>query len=273
MRSTCLFIVASLAVCNLALSRGQSLPAEDETDRRTIDDIILQRAESLLLRSILKKIQEEDHSNEGFSSQPEWVSKRQHPGKRNSDDMEKRQHPGRREEDDDEDYGDVQKRQHPGKREEDTHSFMEFQKRQHPGKRSSTAAGHLPENPIMLLGELSKRQHPGKRYLVLYSKRQHPGKRSPEDEDSEGDWDADEDEEDEDLQELEKRQHPGKRLMDTLSPDLGTNSLCDALDRNSCSKTNLLLDFLHNISKSHAEEKRQHPGKRFAPEEGLMEGE
>lgn len=217
-------------------------------------------------------------SAEGFSSQPEWVSKRQHPGKRYSYDMEKRQHPGRREEDDEEDLVDVQKRQHPGKREEDTHSLMELQKRQHPGKRSSsssssTAVGHLPEHPIMLLGELSKRQHPGKRYLVLYSKRQHPGKRSPEDEDGDGGWDADEDEEDEDLQELEKRQHPGKRLMDTPSPDLDTNSLCDALDRHSCSKTNLLLDFLRNISKSHAEEKRQHPGKRFAPEDGLMEGE
>lgn len=63
MRSTCLLILASLAVCNLSVSRGQSLPAEDETDRRTIDDIILQRAENLLLRSILKKMQDEDRSN------------------------------------------------------------------------------------------------------------------------------------------------------------------------------------------------------------------
>lgn len=198
------------------------------------------------------------------------MSKRQHPGKRYGDDLEKRQHPGRREEDEDEDYGDVQKRQHPGKREEEMHSFVDLQRRQHPGKRST--AGHLSENPIVLLSELSKRQHPGKRYLVLYTKRQHPGKRNAADEDGEGDWDADEDE-DEDLQELEKRQHPGKRFMDTPSPDLGTNSLCDVLDRNSCSKTNLLLGFLNNISKSHAEEKRQHPGKRFAPGEDLMEGE
>ncbi|XP_071368523.1 pro-thyrotropin-releasing hormone [Centroberyx affinis] len=261
MKSTCLIILASLTVCNLAVSGGQ-----DETgDRRTIDDIILQRAESLLLRSILKKIKDDDGRNEGFSSQPEWVTKRQHPGKRYSEDLEKRQHPGRREEDEDEDYVDVEKRQHPGKREDEMDSFMELQKRQHPGKRSMM--GPISENPIMLLGELSKRQHPGKRYLVLHSKRQHPGKRHPESEDEGEDADGDGD-----LQELEKRQHPGKRFWDNSSPDLGTNSPCDVLDPTSCSNTSLLLDFLDNI-KSHAEEKRQHPGKRSAPEEDLVEEE
>ncbi|XP_023128920.2 pro-thyrotropin-releasing hormone [Amphiprion ocellaris] len=270
MKSTCLLILASLTVCNLAVSGGQGIPAEDETDRRTIDDIILQRAENLLLRSILKKLQEEDGRNEGFHSLPEWVTKRQHPGKRYSEDLEKRQHPGRREEDEDEQYLDVQKRQHPGKREDEMHSFMELQKRQHPGKRS--AAVHDSDNPVVLLSELSKRQHPGKRYLVLHSKRQHPGKRHPEDEDDDGDWDADEDGE-EDLSELEKRQHPGKRFWDNSSPDLGTNSPCDVLDAASCSKTSLLLDFLDNINKNHSEEKRQHPGKRFATEEDLEEGE
>lgn len=60
MKSTCVLILASLVVCNLAVCGGQGLPDEDETDRMTIDDIILQRAESLLLRSILKKLQNED---------------------------------------------------------------------------------------------------------------------------------------------------------------------------------------------------------------------
>ncbi|XP_049437486.1 pro-thyrotropin-releasing hormone [Epinephelus fuscoguttatus] len=269
MKSTCLLILASLVVCNLTLSGGQGIPADDETDGRTIDDIILQRAESLLLRSILKKMQEEDDRNEGSSSQTEWVTKRQHPGKRYSEGLEKRQHPGRREDDEDGQYLDVEKRQHPGKREDEMHSFMELQKRQHPGKR--TTMGHISENPVMLLSELSKRQHPGKRYLVLHSKRQHPGKRHLEDEDFDEDWDADADADD-DLAELEKRQHPGKRFLDNPSPDLGTNSPCDVLDPTSCSKS-LLLDFLDNINKSHAEEKRQHPGKRFAPEEDLVEGE
>lgn len=162
----------------------------------------------------------------------------------------------------------MQRRQHPGKREDVMQPFVGLQKRQHPGKRSMT--GQISDDPIVLLSELSKRQHPGKRYLVLYSKRQHPGKRHPEDEDSDGDWDAGEEE---DLPEMEKRQHPGKRFWDNQSPELGTNSPCDVLDSESCSKTSLLLDFLDNINKSHAEEKRQHPGKRFAPEEDLVEGE
>lgn len=204
------------------------------------------------------------------SSQPEWVTKRQHPGKRYGEDLEKRQHPGRRDEDEDEQYLDVQKRQHPGKREDEMQSFVDLRKRQHPGKRSTT--GHMSENPVLLLSELSKRQHPGKRYLVLHTKRQHPGKRRSEDEDDDGNWNADMEGE-EDLPELEKRQHPGKRFWDNSNPDLGTNSPCDALDSVSCSKTSLLLDFLDNLNKSHAEEKRQHPGKRFAPEEDLVEGE
>lgn len=182
--------------------------------------------------------------------------------------MEKRQHPGRREEDEDEDYVDVEKRQHPGKREDEMDSFLELQKRQHPGKRSMM--GQTSENPIVLLGELSKRQHPGKRYLLIQSKRQHPGKRHPgaEDGGAYGDPDADGD-----LRELEKRQHPGKRFWDNSNPDLGTNSPCDVLDPTSCSKSSLLLDFLDNMTKSHAEEKRQHPGKRSAPEEDLVEAE
>ncbi|XP_061590802.1 pro-thyrotropin-releasing hormone [Cololabis saira] len=273
MKSACLIILASLAICNLRVSEGQSISAEEETDRSaTIDDIILKRAESLLLRSILQKLRNEDEINDGFFSQPEWVTKRQHPGKRYiSEDFEKRQHPGKREGDEDEQYLDVQKRQHPGKRADGAHSFMAYQKRQHPGKRSTT--GLVSDDPVVMLSELSKRQHPGKRYLVLHSKRQHPGKRRPGDE--EGDWDAEEEEEEEeeeeDLPEMEKRQHPGKRFWDNQSPELGTNSPCDVLETESCSKTSLLLDFLDNINKSHAEEKRQHPGKRFAPEEDLVE--
>lgn len=45
------------------VSGGQSMSAEDETDQKTIDDIILERAETLLLRSILKKLQDEDGRN------------------------------------------------------------------------------------------------------------------------------------------------------------------------------------------------------------------
>ncbi|XP_029011329.1 pro-thyrotropin-releasing hormone [Betta splendens] len=253
MKAACLLTLASLVLCNLALCGGQGVPAEDELDHRTIDDIILQRAESLLLRSILKKMQDEDERNEGISPQSERVTKRQHPGKRYSDDLEKRQHPGRREDDDDEPFLDLQRRQHPGKREEEMHSFTEIQKRQHPGRRA--APGLVPEPPAVLLGELSKRQHPGKR---LYGAEERGD-----------DWDA---EADEDLPEV-KRQHPGKRLWDNSSPDLDADSPCDVLEPTSCSKSSLLLDFLDNINKSPAEEKRQHPGRRSAPEEASVEEE
>lgn len=62
MKSTCLFILASLVVCNLTVCGAQGIPDEDDTDRMTIDDIFLQRAESLLLRSILRKMQNEERS-------------------------------------------------------------------------------------------------------------------------------------------------------------------------------------------------------------------
>lgn len=205
-------------------------------------------------------------SPEAISPQFEWVTKRQHPGKRYSEDLEKRQHPGRREDDDDEQVFDVQRRQHPGKREDQTHSFVELQKRQHPGKRA--ASGLTPDQPVLLLGDVSKRQHPGKRYVVLHSKRQHPGKRRYEEEEGDEDWNP---EGDEDLPEFQKRQHPGKRFWDNSSPDLDTDSPCDVLEPTSCGQRSLLLDFLDNINKSHAEEKRQHPGRRLAPEEDLVQ--
>ena len=56
MKSAYLLVFASLAICNLPHCKGQSV-TEDDPDHRTIDDMILEKAESLLLRSILKKIQ------------------------------------------------------------------------------------------------------------------------------------------------------------------------------------------------------------------------
>lgn len=159
------------------------------------------------------------------------------------EDLEKRQHPGRREEEEDDDIDD------------DDDAYYEVQKRQHPGKRDTEAHWFT---------EMQKRQHPGKRLVLVHSKRQHPGKR--QDLGGEGGDDVGDDDGG-DLAELEKRQHPGKRFWDNSNPDLGANSPCDALDPTSCSKASLLLDFLDNIGKSHAEEKRQHPGKRFAPQE------
>lgn len=63
MKSTCLIILVSLAVCNLTVARGQSIPDQEKTGDRQIDDIILQRAEGILLRSILKMTEDEDGVN------------------------------------------------------------------------------------------------------------------------------------------------------------------------------------------------------------------
>lgn len=63
MKSTCLIILVSLAVYNLTVARGQSIPDQEKTGDRQIDDIILQRAEGILLRSILKMTEDEDGVN------------------------------------------------------------------------------------------------------------------------------------------------------------------------------------------------------------------
>ncbi|MGH0153354.1 UNVERIFIED_CONTAM: hypothetical protein FKN15_028088 [Acipenser sinensis] len=274
MRSACLILLASLTVCNLTVNLGQRVSDEGETEERVPLDEILQRAENLIIRSILKKMEVEDTVNGQVSPQQEWLSKRQHPGKRFQDDLEKRQHPGKRDEDEDtlyldvqkrqhpgkreeeEDYIDVLKRQHPGKREDEAESYTEVQKRQHPGRRSLwDQYADIPSTQVAYLSELSKRQHPGKRYALL-NKRQHPGRRSLDEELDLGE-----------LQDLEKRQHPGKRYLDSDS-EYSNLPPCDIQDPATCSKASLLLELLDNVNKSRAEEKRQHPGRRLALEGG-----
>uniref|UniRef100_A0A3Q2YUC2 Pro-thyrotropin-releasing hormone n=1 Tax=Hippocampus comes TaxID=109280 RepID=A0A3Q2YUC2_HIPCM len=241
MKSTRLLFLASVLVCNLMTARGgaQSISSEEEPDPRTTEDLLLRRAESLLLRSILRKIPISLPPG-GLSAQAAWVAKRQHPGKRRTEDGA---------EEADEEYSDVERRQHPGKR----------------------AATGRPLATVVQ-GELSKRQHPGKRYAVVTrSRRQHPGKRQPdrgeeEEEEEEGE-EEEEEEEHHRLPELHRRQHPGKRFWDR--PGSATTSPCEDLwDPARCAKTDLLLHFLDDISDvKRGEEKRQHPGKRFAPEE------
>ncbi|KAJ8394760.1 hypothetical protein AAFF_G00041150 [Aldrovandia affinis] len=262
MKPVCLVLLASLTVCNLTMNLGQSIPDEESVENRAALNEMLHRADTLLLRSILRKIGEDGSANELVSSQQDWVSKRQHPGKRFQEEIEKRQHPGKRGEDEVEDYSDLQKRQHPGKREDEMDNYVELERRQHPGKRSPLE--QLPDSSgshAAYLVELSKRQHPGKRYL-MYSKRQHPGRRELGEEMDSGE-----------LPDLEKRQHPGKRYADSTSPDSAPTGPCGVKDPASCSKASLLLELLDNATKSRAEEKRQHPGKRFAFDEDLTEQE
>uniref|UniRef100_A0A8C8SCY9 Thyrotropin releasing hormone n=1 Tax=Pelusios castaneus TaxID=367368 RepID=A0A8C8SCY9_9SAUR len=223
-------LLLSLTLSSVCVNLGQSSPEANESGDRSHFDDILQRAESIILRSILKKAEEEEETNKEPSAPlPLWFSKRQHPGKRIPSDLEKRQHPGKREDEEEVFYGETQKRQHPGKREEDDDldSYMELQKRQHPGRRSLwDQYNDIPSTQLAYLNELAKRQHPGKRYLIY-----------------------------------NKRQHPGKRYIGSESPD--HDAPCDAQDSFNCSKGSLLLELLDNVNRGRVEEKRQHPGRRF----------
>nr|ATP01241.1 thyrotropin-releasing hormone [Iguana iguana] len=233
-----LLLFLSLAFTNVGGNLGQPFP-EDENEEKSNLDNIFQRAESIILKSVFRKLEEdeEDPNKDLSTPQLDWITKRQHPGKRDLYNLEKRQHPGKRDEDDDFDL------------------YSELQKRQHPGRRSLWEQYlNTPNSQQAYLNELSKRQHPGKRYLA-YSKRQHPGKRSWDEETEEGE------------QNPEKRQHPGKRYLGPESPDY--IAPCDLQDSLECSKGSLLLELLDNVSKGRGEEKRQHPGRRSLLDRGV----
>ncbi|KAK2529539.1 Trh [Columba guinea] len=239
-----------LTLAGVCLHAGLLLPEGREKAGTSPLDDILQRSESLLLQSVLKRAEKEGETKkEANAPLPEWLSKRQHPGKKYLSDLEKRQHPGKRDVEGDTFDGDIQKRQHPGKREieDDLDGYLELKKRQHPGRRSlSDQLDDIPSVQLTYLNELSKRQHPGRRYLTY--KRQHPSKRG---------WN---DEVDLDDQHGEKRQHPGKRLWNSGGPD--DAGPCNFQEPFTCNKGSSLLDLVQNVSKDRVEKKRQHPGKR-----------
>ncbi|NWU67598.1 TRH protein, partial [Pterocles burchelli] len=245
-------LLLCLTLGGVCLNEGQPLPDGSVNMGRSPLDDILQRSESLILQSVLKKAEKEEEMNkESNAPLPEWLSKRQQPVKRYLSDLEKRQHPGRRDVEEDTSYGDIQKRQHPGKREieHDLDGYLELKKRQHPGRRSlwdqyaDTLSAQLP-----YFNELSKRQHPGRRYLM--DKHQHPSKRG---------WN---DEVDLNDQHSEKHHHPGKKHWNSESPD--DAGPCNFQESFACNKGSLLLDLIENVSKDRVEKKRQHPGKRSA---------
>ncbi|NXX56210.1 TRH protein, partial [Scopus umbretta] len=245
-------LLLCLLLCGACLNWGQPLPEGSENMGGNPLDDILQRSESLILQSVLKKAEKEEEMNkESNAPLPEWLSKRQRPGKKYLSDLEKRQHPGKRDVEEDTSFGDIQKRQHPGKRdtEDDLDSYMELKKQQYPGRRSlSDPYADIPGTQLTYLNELSKRQHPGRRYLMY--KRQHPRKRG---------WN---DEVDLNDQYGEKRQHPGKRHWNSDSPD--DTGPCNFQESFTCNKGSLLLDLVGDVSKDRVDEKRQHPGKRSA---------
>ncbi|XP_015679381.1 thyrotropin releasing hormone [Protobothrops mucrosquamatus] len=152
-----------LAFTSVCVNLGQQFPEEDDNDEKSLLDDLSPEAESLILSSIFRNIEdaEEDLEKEPDASELDWITKRQHPGKRMVMDLEKRQHPGRRSLSDQilsipssqlAYLNELSKRQHPGKR------YLPYNKRQHPGKRGWDDETESEET-------LEKRQHPGKRYL------------------------------------------------------------------------------------------------------------
>ncbi|XP_069822782.1 thyrotropin releasing hormone [Dendropsophus ebraccatus] len=233
MLSTWWLLLLGAVLSNLVVAQEQPLPDEEEDVSEDSMDLsnVLKRAQGALIHSLIQRIEEEQNNRDTDFPGVEWISKRQHPGKRLLEEVEKRQHPGKREEGD---------------------WYLELPKRQHPGRRSTIGDQFLDNSSpsLGLLSDVSKRQHPGKRNLA-YTKRQHPGKRG---------WDDDENADMGDLQDVEKRQHPGKRYIESENFDYVPP--CEGQDPFNCSKGSLLLELLDNVNRGKMEEKRQHPGRR-----------
>ncbi|XP_053785233.2 thyrotropin releasing hormone [Desmodus rotundus] len=191
-----------------------------------LDDLLHQAERLLLLREDLQRLGGVQGNRESESQifQPDWLSKRQHPGKR--EDAEE----GVEEEEEEGGAVGPQKRQHPGRREDAAmwSADVAQQKRQHPGRRSS-----------WLGYTFTKRQHPGRRLVDPIAQRS---------------WEEEEEEKEEGELMPEKRQHPGKRA---LGGSCGFQGACG-----QASLLLGLLDDLSRGQGP--EEKRQHPGRRAA---------
>ncbi|XP_072203564.1 thyrotropin releasing hormone [Excalfactoria chinensis] len=245
-------LLLCLTLSGVCLNGRQSPPEVSENMGRSLRDDTLQRSESHMLQSVLKKVEKKEEMNKELNMPlPQWISKRQHPGKRYISDPEKRQHCGKRDIEEEASFRNIQKRQHLGKTEVEGYlgNYLELKKRQHPGRRSlQDQSTDLSSSQLTYLNVLSKRQHPGRRYLMY--KHQHPSKRG---------WNNELDLSD---QNWEKQQHFGKRDRDSDSPDY--TGPCDLQQSALCNKGSLLFDLAEKFSKERVEEKRQHPGRRSA---------
>ncbi|KAM4893779.1 TRH protein, partial [Sylvia borin] len=236
-------LLLCLTSCGVCFNGGHVLPEESENMGKSPLNDILRRSESLIVQSAFKKAEKEGEINkESNAPLLQWLSKRQHPGKKYLSNPEKRQHPGKRDVEEKTSYGDIQKRQHPGKREmeDDLDVYLELKRQQPPGRKSLLDQFvNSPRAQPTYMNELSKREH-------LMYKHHRPSKRG---------WNY----------EVElygkKRQHPGKRHWNSDSSD--DTGPCNIQESFTCHKGRLLLD-LADISRDRVEEKRQHPGKRSA---------
>ncbi|KAI4563556.1 hypothetical protein MJG53_016130 [Ovis ammon polii x Ovis aries] len=201
----------------------------DLSEQQGLEDLLRQAERLLLLREDLQRLREDqdDSASESQIFQPDWFSKRQHPGKREEEEADE----GVEGEEEEGGAVGLRKRQHPGRRDDVAAWAVDAgqQKRQHPGRRAS-----------WLGYAVTKRQHPGRR--LVDPRPQRSWEEAGEDEDEGGELMS------------EKRQHPGKRAL---------GSPCGP--RGPCGQASLLLGLLDDLSQGQgAEEKRQHPGRRAA---------
>ncbi|ELW46962.1 Prothyroliberin [Tupaia chinensis] len=170
----------TLTLTHIPGGRAQPEAAQQEeamagADRPGLDDLLRQAERLLFLREDLQRLQgNPGESPESPNLQPDWLSKRQHPGKREEEEEEGA------EEEEEEDRGAVapHKRQHPGRREEGAppdRRWLEsaVAKRQHPGRRLVDPKTHRSWEE-----EEETEEEEGDGGL-LPEKRQHPGKRAP----------------------------------------------------------------------------------------------
>ncbi|XP_001144565.3 thyrotropin releasing hormone [Pan troglodytes] len=225
-----LALALTLNLTGVPGGRAQPEAAQQEAvtavEHPGLDDFLRQVERLLFLRENIQRLQGDqgEHSASQIF-QSDWLSKRQHPGKREEEEEEGV------EEEEEGGAGGPHKRQHPGRREDEASWSVDVtqHKRQHPGRRSPWLAYAVP-----------KRQHPGRRLADPKAQRS---------------WEEEEEEEEreEDLM-AEKRQHPGKRALGGPCGPQG-----------ACGQAGLLLGLLDDLSRSQgAEEKRQHPGRRAA---------
>ncbi|XP_077713859.1 thyrotropin releasing hormone [Canis aureus] len=225
-----LAMALTLTVAGIPGGSAQPEVAQQEAamaaEHADLDDLLRQAERLLLLQEDLQRLRGNQGNPESESQtvQTNWLSKRQHPGKREGEAEE-----GVEEEEEEGLAVGPHKRQHPGRR-EDAAAWSDGtqQKRQHPGRRSS-----------WLEYAVTKRQHPGRRLV---------------DPKAQMSWEAEEEEGEEGELMPEKRQHPGKRA---LGGPCGTGGACGQARL----LLGLLDDLSRGQG---AEEKRQHPGRRAA---------
>ncbi|XP_041047569.1 pro-thyrotropin-releasing hormone [Carcharodon carcharias] len=239
MRSAWFLLFGCLTLHKSVAASQHTTAADGPGGEATPLEEMLQRAETILIRSMLMRLAEERDSNDADSPPTEGIFKRQHPGKRLEEEFEKRQHPGKREEGEGKEGG-----------------YLEAEKRQHPGRRSAfdQYSGENADRQLAFLSELPKRQHPDKR-TPFYNKRQHPGRRS---------WEGESD-----SSERGPLEKLGRRYLETASSSRVLSSPCELQDPAACSKPSYVLELLGNMNKNWAEVKRQHPGRRLASDDQL----